>query len=117
MSQSANVRIEICRCGKHIAEDREICAVYGKIHSEDCKFRYQHGDELLAWGGRQPPVTPEKQLSSSRWDIDMDPLILDGIDCTPKTKNQMTALKRNANQLLDWGIPNFGLSKYAQTQK
>ena len=55
---------------------------------------------------RQPPVTPEKQLTSSRLDIDLDSPILDGIDCTPNTKNQMISLKRKASQLLDQGSPN-----------
>ena len=51
-------------------------------------------------------MTLEKQLTSSRLDIDLDSPILDGIDCTPNTKNQMISLKRNASQLLDQGSPN-----------
>ena len=56
---------------------------------------------------RQPPVTPEKQLASSRLDIYLDSPILDGIDCTPNTKNQMISLKRKASQLPDQGSPNI----------
>ena len=55
---------------------------------------------------RQPPVTPEKQLTSSRLDMDLDSSILDGIDCTPNTKNQMISMKRKASQILDQGSPN-----------
>ena len=55
---------------------------------------------------RQPPVTPEKQLTSSRLDMNLDSPILDGIDCTPNTKNQMISLKTKASQLLDQGSPN-----------
>ena len=53
----------------------------------------------------KPPVTPEKQLASSRLDMDLDSPILDGIDCTPNTKNQMISLKRKARQLSDLGSP------------
>jgi len=51
-------------------------------------------------------VTPEKQLTSSRLDMDLDSSKLDGIECTPNTKNQMISLKRKASQLLDQGSPN-----------
>ena len=54
---------------------------------------------------RQPHVTPEKQLTSTRLDMDLDSPILDDIDCTPNTKNQMISLKRMASQILDQGSP------------
>ena len=54
----------------------------------------------------QPPVTPEKQLIPSPINADMNSSVLDGIDCTPETKNQMISLKRKASQLLDQGSPS-----------
>ena len=50
-------------------------------------------------------MTPEKQLTSLRLHIDFDSSILDGIDCTPNTKNQMISLNRKASQLLEQGSP------------
>ena len=38
--------------------------------------------------------------------MDLDSPVLDGIDCTPKTKNQMISLKRKARQVSDLGSPS-----------
>ncbi|KAF6227153.1 hypothetical protein HO133_008595 [Letharia lupina] len=54
----------------------------------------------------QPLVKPETQLTSSRFDMDLDSSVLDSVDCTPKTKNLMMSLKRKASQLLDQGSPH-----------
>jgi HNH endonuclease len=49
----------------------------------------------------QSPITPEKQLTSSDLNIDLNSSILDEINCTPNTKNQMLSMKRKASQVLN----------------
>lgn len=51
------------------------------------------------------PVTPEKQLTLNRFGMDLDPPLLDAIDCTPNTKVKMMSGKRKASQLLEEGSP------------
>ncbi|MCJ1455417.1 hypothetical protein MMC28_005772 [Mycoblastus sanguinarius] len=53
----------------------------------------------------QPSVTPEKQLTSPRMEMDLDSPLLDRIDCMPNTKNEMMSLKRKASQLFAQGSP------------
>ncbi len=53
-----------------------------------------------------PPVTPEKQLTSARSAIDLDCLMLDGIDCSLITKTLMKSSKRKASQIAGEGTPN-----------
>ena len=55
---------------------------------------------------RQALVTPEKQLTSSRLDLDLDSPTMDDHDCTPNTKAEIHSKKRKASQILSQGSPN-----------
>ena len=55
---------------------------------------------------RQALVTPEKQLTSSRLDLDLDSPTMDDLDCTPNTQAEMHFLKTRATRLFDQGSSN-----------
>lgn len=54
----------------------------------------------------QPPATPEKQLTSSHLDLDLDSHNMDDLDCTPNTKAEMHLKKKKASQIFGQGSPN-----------
>ena len=53
------------------------------------------------------PITPEKQLTSKGFHIELDSPLLDSIDCTPNTKKEMMSRKRKVNQVLEEGSPSL----------
>ena len=55
------------------------------------------------------PITPEKQLTSKGFHIDLDSPLLDSIDCTPNTKKEMMSRKRKVNQVLEEGSPSLSI--------
>ena len=46
------------------------------------------------------PITPEKQLTPTRFQLD-----LDSLDCTPNTRERLKSQKRKASQILEEGSP------------
>ena len=46
------------------------------------------------------PITPEKQLTSNRFQLDID-----SIDCAPNTREKLRSQKRKASQMLEEGSP------------
>ena len=52
------------------------------------------------------PINPEKQLTSKRFQMDLDSPLFDAIDCTPNTREKMMSRKRKASKMLEKGSPN-----------